>query len=112
MISYYKEMFAIEPYLNKATRKSFAELAVLHPSKCSFTLSLPSSHGKPGKVMEFNFLFPGVEKSWNLTPGFGRLIKVMEIRRYPLIPLANNIYMHGLVPPQLNTGIKVCSAGK
>ena len=31
-----------------------------------------SSHGKPGKVMQFHFLFPGLEKSWNLTPGFGK----------------------------------------
>ena len=29
-----------------------------------------SSHGKPGKVMEFHFVFPGLEKSWKLTPGF------------------------------------------
>ena len=41
-----------------------------------------SSHGKPGKVMEFCFLFPGLEKSWNLTQGFGNFIKVMEIMRY------------------------------
>ena len=34
-----------------------------------------SSHGKPGKVMEFHFIFPGVEKSWKLTPGFGKFIK-------------------------------------
>ena len=34
-----------------------------------------SSHGKPGKVMEFHFLFPGLEKSWKLTPGFGKFIK-------------------------------------
>ena len=32
-----------------------------------------SSHGKPGNlVMEFHFVFPGLEKSWNLTPGFGK----------------------------------------
>ena len=43
-----------------------------------------SSHGKPGKVMEFHFLFPGLEKSWNLTGGFGKFIKVMEIMRHPL----------------------------
>ena len=35
--------------------------------------------------MEFHFLFPGLEKSWNLTLGFGKLIKVMEIIRHPLI---------------------------
>ena len=29
--------------------------------------------------MEFHFLFPGLERSWNLTPGFGKVIKVMEI---------------------------------
>ena len=34
-----------------------------------------SSHGKPGKVMEFHFSFPGLEKSWKLTPGFGKFIK-------------------------------------
>ena len=34
-----------------------------------------SSHGKPGKVMEFHFLFPGLEKSWKLTPGFGKFIE-------------------------------------
>ena len=33
------------------------------------------SRGKPGKVIEFHFLFPGLEKSWKLTPGFGKLIK-------------------------------------
>ena len=33
-----------------------------------------SSPGKPGKVMEFHF-FPGLEKSWKLTPGFGKFIK-------------------------------------
>ena len=38
-----------------------------------------SSHGKPGKAMEFHFLFPGLEKSWNLTLGFGKFIKVMEM---------------------------------
>ena len=27
----------------------------------------------PGKVMRFHFLFPGLEKSWKLTPGFGKL---------------------------------------
>ena len=43
-----------------------------------------SSHGKPGKVMEFHFLFPGLEKSWNVTQGFGKLIKIMEIIRHPL----------------------------
>ena len=36
-----------------------------------------SSHGKPGKIMEFHFYFPGLEKSWKLTPGFGKFIKVM-----------------------------------
>ena len=30
-----------------------------------------SSHEKPGKVMEFHYFFPGLEKSWKLTPGFG-----------------------------------------
>ena len=40
-----------------------------------------SSHGKPGKVMEFHFLFPGLEKSWKLTSGFGKFIKVLEIKR-------------------------------
>ena len=34
-----------------------------------------SSHGKPGKVMEFHFFCPGLEKSWKLTPGFGKFIK-------------------------------------
>ena len=34
-----------------------------------------SSHGKPGKVMEFHSFFPGLEKSWKLTPGFGKFIK-------------------------------------
>ena len=34
-----------------------------------------SSHGKPGKAMELHFLFPGLEKSWQLTPDFGKLIK-------------------------------------
>ena len=34
-----------------------------------------SSHGTPGKVMEFLFLFPGLEKSSKLTPGFGKFIK-------------------------------------
>ena len=29
-----------------------------------------SSHVKSGKVMEFHFIFPGLEKSWKLTPGF------------------------------------------
>ena len=46
-----------------------------------------SSHGKPGKVMEFYFLFPGMEKSWNLTPGFGKFLKVMEIITHPLAKL-------------------------
>ena len=32
-------------------------------------------HGKPGKVMEFHYFFPGLEKSWTLTPGFGKFIK-------------------------------------
>jgi len=31
-------------------------------------------HGKPGKVMEFNFHIPGLEKSWNLM----KMTKVME----------------------------------
>ena len=31
-----------------------------------------SSHGKPGKVLEFHYFFPGLEKSWKLTPGFGK----------------------------------------
>ena len=34
-----------------------------------------SSHGKPGEVREFHF-FPGLEKSWKLTPGFGKFIKI------------------------------------
>ena len=34
-----------------------------------------SSHGKPGKVMEFHFHFPGLKKSWNLTRAFGKFIK-------------------------------------
>ena len=34
-----------------------------------------SSHGKPGKVMEFHFVFSGLEKSWKLSPGFGKFIK-------------------------------------
>ena len=29
-----------------------------------------SSDGKHGKVMEFHYFFPGLEKSWKLTPGF------------------------------------------
>ena len=37
--------------------------------------------------MEFYFLFPGLEKSWNLTPGFGKFIKVMEIITHPLAKL-------------------------
>ena len=54
-----------------------------------------SSHGEPGKVMELHFLFPGLEKSWNLTLGFGKFLKVMEIIRHPLkkpccaVPLLN-----------------------
>ena len=32
--------------------------------------------------MEFHF-FPGLEKSWKLTPGFGKSLKVMEIKRHP-----------------------------
>ena len=51
-----------------------------------------SSHGKPGKVVEFHFLFPGLEKSWKLTPGFEKFIKVMEIIRHPLVK------PHDLVP--------------
>ena len=43
-----------------------------------------SSQGKPGKVMEFHLFFPGLEKSWKLTPGFGKFIKVMEIKRHSL----------------------------
>ena len=45
--------------------------------------------------MEFHFLFPGLEKSWNLTLGFGKLIKVMEIIKnslaepHSLVPLLN-----------------------
>ena len=34
--------------------------------------------------MEFRFPFPGLEKSWNLNPGFGNFIKVMEIVRGPI----------------------------
>ena len=34
-----------------------------------------SSHGKPGKVMEFHyFFFQAWEKSWKLTPDFGKYI--------------------------------------
>ena len=50
-----------------------------------------SSHGKPGKVMEFHFLFPGLEKSWNLTPGFGKFMKVMEIIWHPLAKLRGSV---------------------
>ena len=50
-----------------------------------------SGHGKPGKVMEFHFLFPGLEKSWNWTPCFGKFIKVMEIIKNLLVE------PHGLV---------------
>ena len=35
--------------------------------------------------MEFHFLFPGLEKSWNLTPCFGKFIKVMEIIKNLLV---------------------------
>ena len=34
-----------------------------------------SSHGKPGKVMELHYFFPGREMSLKLTPGFGKFIK-------------------------------------
>ena len=50
--------------------------------------------------MEFHFLFPGLEKSWNLTPGFGKLIKVMEIIKHSLakphgsVSLLNPAYQH------------------
>ena len=30
---------------------------------------------KPGKVVEFHYFVPGLEKSWKLTPGFGKFIK-------------------------------------
>ena len=51
--------------------------------KCS--LHCVSSHGKPGKVMEFHFCFPGLEKSWKLTPGFGKFIKSYgNFKRHPL----------------------------
>ena len=61
-----------------------------------------SSHGKPGKVVEFNFLFPGLEKSWKLTPGFGKFIKVMEIKRHPFAKrhcsfLSSSISIQGYV---------------
>ena len=42
--------------------------------------------------MEVYFLVPGLKKSWSLTPGFGKFIKVMEIIKNPLAEL------HGLVP--------------
>ena len=42
-----------------------------------------SRHGKPGKVMGFYF-FTCLEKSWKLTPGFWKFIKVREIKRHPL----------------------------
>ena len=42
--------------------------------------------------MEFYLLFPGLEKSWNLTAGFGKFLKVMEIMKNPLAE------PHGLIP--------------
>ena len=49
--------------------------------------------------MEFHFLFSGLEKSWNLTSGFRKITKVMEIIRYPLaklqeVPLLNPTHQH------------------
>ena len=50
--------------------------------------------------MEFHFLFPGLEKSWNLTPGFGKFKKVMKIIKNPLlephslVPLLNPAHQH------------------
>ena len=45
-----------------------------------------SSHGKPGKAMEFHICFPGLEKSWKLTPGFGKFIKGHgNFKRHPLV---------------------------
>ena len=43
--------------------------------KSTFYVQGVFSLGKPGKVMEFQFSFPGLEKSWKLTPGFGKFIK-------------------------------------
>ena len=54
------------------------------------------SYGKPGKVMEFHFLFSALSKSWKLIPDFGKFIKVMEMITYHLakphgsIPLFNS----------------------
>ena len=61
-----------------------------------------SNHGKPEKVMEFHCLFPGLEKSWKLTTGFGKFIKVMEIKRHPLAKwccsfLSSSISVQGYV---------------
>ena len=43
---------------------------------------------KPGKVMEFHYFFPGLEKSWKFTPGFGKPFKPCSFQTMLLIQLA------------------------
>ena len=53
-----------------------------------------SSHGKPGKVMEFQFLSLGLEKSRDLTLVFWKFIKVIGMKLYCSVPLLNPTHQH------------------
>ena len=66
------------------------------PYRNRYSVQGVSSHGKPGKVMEFHFIFPGLEKSWNFTPGHGKLMKVMEFwgGKFAITPLTKIELFH------------------
>ena len=65
--------------------------------------------------MEFHFFFyPDLEKSWKLTPGFGKFIKVMEIKRHPLAKwrcsfLSSNISIQGYIYVYIRSNFGVFS---